>query len=130
MPRFLIALLCCIVPVTVALAEDIPAKVYVDGQLQQYDPPALVRDGKTYVPLRQGAASLGSTVKWIPEQNVAQVCTASTCVLISKDKGIIVDGRLLLPLRVMGEALGAQVQWDGAAKAVRITKKPARPRFE
>ena len=68
-------------------------------------------------------------MKWIAEQNVAQVCTESTCILIPKKKGIIVNGRLLLPLRLMGEALGAKVQWDGAAKAVRIEKKTSQPRF-
>ena len=113
-----------------AMAADVPVNVYVNGKLQQYNPSALVRDGKTYVPLRQGATSLGCSVKWIAEQNVAQVCTATTCIMIPKKKGIIVNGRLLLPLRLMGEALGANVQWDGAAKAVRIEKKKDQPRFD
>lgn len=123
-------LLICVICGATAMAADVPVKVYIDGRVQQYDPPALVRDGKTYVPLRAGAESLGCSVKWIPEQSVAQVCTENACILIPKDKGIIVQGRLLLPLRLMGEATGATVQWDGDAKAVRIKRKANRPRFD
>lgn len=130
MLRILLTSILCATCVAATMAEDVAVKVYVNGELQQYDPPALVRDGKTYVPLRQGAESIGCSVKWIPEQSVAQICTASTCVLIPKDKGIIVQGRLLLPLRLMGEAIGAKVQWDSDARAVRIEKKPTRPRFD
>lgn len=130
MLRYTAILLLGAVWLTSVAAEDLTVKVYVNGKLQQYDPAALVRAGKTYVPLRQGANSLGCHVKWIPEQSVAQVCTEDTCVLIPKSKGIIVDGRLLLPLRLMGEALGAKVAWDSAAKAVRIKSQSARPRFE
>jgi len=103
-------------------ASDLPVKVYVNGKLQNYTPPARVRAGKTYVPLRQGAISLGYSVKWVAEQNMAQICSDTACVVIRKKEGIVVRGRLFLPLRKMAEAFGAKAEWDSRQKVVRIQK--------
>lgn len=105
-----------------ALAADVPVKVYVNGRQQNYNPPAILRGGSVYVPLRAGAQSLGLEVKWHADTQAAQICSDTTCVLIPRKQGIIVNGSLLLPLRKMGEATGAKVTWDAAAKAVRIVK--------
>jgi hypothetical protein len=105
-----------------AHAQDQPASVYVDGKLQTYRPPARVRAGVTYVPLRQGAQSLGLECKWLEKQGRAQICAKSGCALIRKSEGIIVEGSLFLPLRRMGEVCGARVQWDAVGKAVLIEK--------
>ena len=105
-----------------ACATDVPVKAFVNGKLQSYSPPALARDGTTYVPLRQGAQSLGYTVEWLPAENGAKVCDNDSCLLIRKDEGIIVNGSLFLPLRKMGESFGAKVTWGPKAKAVIITR--------
>lgn len=121
------ALMACAMLLALGLgagAQDVAVSVYVNGKLQKYDPPALVRDGVTYVPLREGAVSLGLDVKWMPELNAAQVCDDVSCVIIPKNEGIIVKGRLMLPLRKMGEFMGARVTWDGARKAVLIQSGP------
>ena len=68
--------LCCAV-----LAADVPVKVYVDGKLQAYRPPALLRGGTVYVPLRAGATSLGLDVKWDADTKTAQVCSDIGCTL-------------------------------------------------
>jgi hypothetical protein len=107
---------------TTAFAADVLVKVYVDGKLQSYDPAARLRGGAVYVPLRQGAESLGAQCKWQPETSIAQICSDSGCTLIRKREGIIVDGRLFLPLRRMGEALGATVSWDAEGQAVHIRR--------
>lgn len=107
---------------TLALAADVPVKVYVDGKLQSYNPPAVLRGDTVYVPLRAGAQSLGISVKWHDDTQMAQVCTDKGCSLIRKSEGIVVNGSLLLPLRKMGEATGAKVSWDASNKAVRITR--------
>ncbi len=121
MTRVLLTLLILVVSVTV-FAADVPVKVYVDGKLQTYSPPAILRGGSVYVPLRAGAKSLGIDVRWIAASQTAQICTDIGCTLIPKSDGIIVNGSLLLPLRKMGEATGAKVSWDPAEKAVRINK--------
>ncbi len=105
-----------------AWAADVPVKVFVNGKAQSYNPPALARDGKTYVPLRQGAESLGYTVEWLPAENGAKVCDNDSCLLIRKNEGLVVNGALFLPLRKMSESFGAKVSWDPKRKAVVITK--------
>ena len=107
---------------TAVFAADVPVKVYVNGKLQSYNPPAVLLGGTVYVPLRAGAQSLGISVKWHDDTQTAQICTDKGCTLIRKSEGIIVHGSLLLPLRKMGEATGAKVAWDAAKKAVFITK--------
>lgn len=106
----------------VAPAADVPVKVYVDGTLQSYDPPALVRDGTAYVPLRAGAESLGLTVKWQETARMAQLCSDTGCTFIQQSEGITVNGRLLLPLRRMAEVTGAMVRWDATQRAVLIDR--------
>jgi hypothetical protein len=107
---------------TAVLAADVPVKVYVNGALQSYNPPAVMRGGTVYVPLRAGAKSLGINVKWHTDTQSAQICTDKGCTLIRKSQGITVNGSLLLPLRKMGEATGAKTVWDGPNKAVCITR--------
>jgi len=108
--------------VTPAFAGDVPVKVYVDDELQSYDPSARLRDATVYVPLRQGAESLGAECKWQAQTNIAQICSDAGCTLIRKREGIVVGGRLFLPLRRMGEALGAKVSWDATKQAVFIER--------
>jgi len=103
-------------------AGDETVKVFVNGKLQSYEPAARTRDGVTYVPLRQGARSLGFSVEWMPSYNAARVCDEKGCTLIRANEGIMVNGSLFLPLRKMGEAFGAKVSWDAGKKAVIITK--------
>lgn len=122
MKTFMVALL-AVCSLSVALAADVPVSVYVNNKLQSYNPPALLRGGSVYVPLREGAKSLGCEVHWVPEMQAAQVCTDSGCTFIPKKDGIIVNGSLLLPLRKMGEATGAKLRWDGEKKAVFITRQ-------
>ena len=103
--------------VVVLHAGDETVKVFVNGKLQSYDPAARTRGGVTYVPLRQGATSLGFSVEWMPSYNAAKVCDDKGCVLIRANEGIMVDGSLFLPLRKMGEAFGAKLSWDAGNKA-------------
>jgi hypothetical protein len=118
--RVVAVTLLLITAVFAASAEDVSIKVHVNGTLQSYDPAAVLRNGTVYVPLRQGAASLGTECRWVPEQNMAKLCTHSSCVFVPKSGGIVVNGSLLLPLRKMGEALGASVAWDAGKQTVTI----------
>ena len=99
---------------------DTLVDVYVNGEKQDFSPPARVREGTTYAPLRAAAEAVGAEVKWIESQQVATICRADACAIIRKQQGIIVSGRLLIPVRLMAEALDAKVSWDGQRKAVMI----------
>ena len=111
----------------IALAKDVTVPVYVDGKLAQWKDQAIVRDGKTYAPLRAAAEAIGGHVTWQAESQMAVVCRGDRCVPIPKSKGIIVNGRLYIPLRLMAEALQCKVAWDAQKKAVLIETSPDLP---
>lgn len=111
-------------------AADTVVKVFVNGKEQSYNPPARIHNGVTYVPLRQGAQSLGFTCEWLAQENAAKICDDTQCFMIPKKDGLIVNGSLFLPLRKMAEAFKAKVTWDPTKKAVFIEKAKAKPKFE
>ena len=106
---------------------DTLVSVYVNGKKQDFAPPARVREGTTYTPLRAAAAAVGADVKWIESQQVVIICQADACAIIRKQQGIIVSGRLLIPVRLMAEALDAKVSWNGQRKVVMIAIEAAEP---
>ncbi|MBC7288532.1 MAG: copper amine oxidase N-terminal domain-containing protein, partial [Armatimonadetes bacterium] len=97
-----------------------PVPVYVNGKLADWPQKAIVRDGKTYAPLRPAAEALKAHVTWHPENEMAVVCLGDQCVPIRKSQGIVVGGRLYIPLRLMAQALRCKVAWDAAKRAVMI----------
>ena len=105
-----------------AMAADAKVPVFVDGQQITLNPSALMRAGRTYVPLRGGAAAIGGKVTWDGTKREAMVCVGDRCTVIKAAQGINLDGRLLIPLRLMGEALGCGVQWNAQSRAVVITR--------
>ncbi len=104
---------------------DTLVDVYINGTKQDFAPPARVREGKAYAPLRAAAEAVGAEVKWIESEQLAIICQADVCAIIRKQQGIIVSGRLLIPVRLMAEALDAKVSWDGKRKAVMIVTESA-----
>ena len=105
-----------------AMAADVKVPVFVDGQQITLTPSALMRAGRTYVPLRGGAAAIGGKVTWDGAKREAMVCVGDRCAVIKAAQGINVDGHLLIPLRLMGEALSCGVQWNAQSRAVMITR--------
>ncbi len=107
---------------SVAAAQDVMVKVTVNGRAQSYNPAARMRGGTVYVPLRQGAQSLGVQVKWHADSQRAQVCTPTGCAFIKQSDGIMVNGSLFLPLRKMATVTGAKVAWNAGTKTVVIQR--------
>jgi len=108
---------------TMAAAEDVMVKVTVDGKTQSYNPAARMRGGTVYVPVRQGAQSLGVEVKWHANTQRAQVCTPTGCSFIKQSEGLMVNGSLFLPLRKMATVTGAKVAWNAGTKTVAIRRE-------
>lgn len=99
------------------------------NKLVEFDTVPFIEDGRTLVPMRALAESLGCFVAWnSEEQKVTVIGTTDDVVLhigsttaYVGDKEVtldvpakIVDGRTMIPLRFVAEAFGAEVQWDGA----------------
>lgn len=102
---------------------DQPVRVFVNGVERKSNPPAIMRDGHTYIPLRSAAQALGAKVKWDEKTSTATITLGNKRARIHQAKGIMVGGSLLLPLRTIGEALNCTVKWEGTKKAVRISQK-------
>jgi len=113
-------------------------QVTVNGQAVQFDVTPEIRDGRTFVPVRSLAYSLGVT-----ENNVSWDDTTSTVTIISGDLTLrftignnmltvngnpvemdvepyIKNGRTMIPLRFFAEALGLTVEWDRNTQQVNI----------
>lgn len=102
---------------------DQPVRVFVNGVERKCNPPAIMRDGQAYIPLRGAGEALGAKVKWDEKTSTATITLRNKRVRISQDQGIMVEGSLLLPLRTMGEALNCTVKWDGKKRAVHLSQK-------
>ena len=121
--RTIIFLALVLLPTLPALGKGRPVRIFVDGVERQCRPPAVMKDGMIYVPLRGAADCLGAKVKWNEKTSTAMITLRNKRVRMSRDEGMMLGNNLLLPLRVMSEALDCGVKWDGKAKAVRISGK-------
>lgn len=128
------------------------ANIVVNGSpvtIAAGDQPAIIMQGRTYVPLRVISEYLGCQVQWLPltKQVAINTVQGQTAGLPARpvkprDIQIVVDGKALsvspevgqpfitaanrtvVPLRVIGEALGCQVNWHQAERTVEIIKIP------
>lgn len=121
-------------------AAERPIQLEVEGQPVATDVPPLLAEGRTLVPLRWVAESLGAQVSWDGAlKQVTVVSRRETVVLvIGQPEALvngqpvvldvparIVQGRTLIPLRFVAEALGATVEWDGASRTVKVWQRPS-----
>jgi len=94
----------------------------------------VLRDGTTFVPIRDIAEALGAEVWWNGvsrtvginkgDTNIAFVIGSTTARVNGKEirmmPSYIVDGTTMVPVRFVSEALGLHVGWDGATRTVSI----------
>jgi hypothetical protein len=118
----LVLVLAAALPNSSVYATDQVIKVSVDGKTRSFDPPAMVRDAKAYVPLRQVSEVLGCTVKYEASSRTIKLTYCGKPTIIKQSEGLTIDGSMFVPLRKVGEAFGCKVAYDGAAALVRITK--------
>ncbi|MDP3487698.1 MAG: copper amine oxidase N-terminal domain-containing protein, partial [Bacillota bacterium] len=133
---FLLALTLVLLSGTHAPAAADGLRLVIDGQLVMSDPPPVLRQGRTLVPVRLVAEALGAEVKWIEEQGAVHIVKADRSVLmrigshlVESDTGvkayglsdvapILIGGRTYVPLRLVGNALGVAVRWDESTRTV------------
>jgi N-acetylmuramoyl-L-alanine amidase len=116
----------------------------VNGNAVQSDVPPIIIDGRTLVPLRTIAETLGATVTYNQQYNYAVITTGSNQaasptsttgggkydglpevgVLVNGQTltgdvpPVILDGRTLVPVRMVAEALGCTVNYSNGAVTV------------
>ncbi|MEZ4812283.1 MAG: copper amine oxidase N-terminal domain-containing protein [Caldisericia bacterium] len=113
---------------------------FVNGVLSILDSPPIISNGRTMVPFRFLAESLGATVEWndfdkrvtfIKDDKLMYLWIGKESAIINSQMveldaaPIIRNGRTLVPLRVISENLGAEVAWDGQTRTVTIKMEMA-----
>ena len=110
----------------------------VNGEAYELDQPAVLKDGRTLVPIRFVAESLGATVGWDDATKTITSTKGDTTIKLTidnptmyvNDKAVtldspacLVNNRTLVPARAVAEGLGCDVGWDGGRFLVTITPK-------
>lgn len=109
--------------------------VRIDGTALIYDVPPVAIDGRTLVPVRVTAESLGADVSWDNSSQTAIITFEDRIVKMTlndpnyyindvkypMDSAVtIIDNRMLIPVRYLAESLGAIVMWDNNEWIVEI----------
>ncbi len=123
-------------PVTQQLSQG--PQIVVNGQPVNFDVPPEIVNGRTFVPIRSLAYSLGMTeenISWDGATNTVTVMKGDLTIKLSiSSNQLIVNGearemdvvpymkndRTLVPLRFIAEALGLTVEWDEVNQQVTI----------
>lgn len=107
----------------------------VNGTSTSLDQPAFVKSGRTLVPFRFLAESLGAQVTWDGATSTAGLTLKDKAVKVtlgSKNAYIngqlttldvpaeSVGGRTFIPLRFVSEALGAKVDYDAQSQGIKV----------
>lgn len=110
---------------------------YINGQPQSLDVPPILKNDRTYVPVRFIGEAFGAQFSWdsklqkvtyFLENNKIELYINNKEAVFNGQKVIldapplVVDGRTLVPFRFMGQSIGAEVQWDGASQRATIVK--------
>ena len=113
----------------------------VNGSIRALDPPSVIKNGRTLVPIRAIIEALGGTISWDGSARKATVGLGSTTIELwigrsaakvdgtskpidstnSKVVPEIINGTTMLPLRFVTESLGATVAWDSGTQRITIT---------
>lgn len=113
-------------------------KIKINDEVIRPDVAPMIIEGRTMVPIRAVAETLGYKVNWdSANQMVSMIGKDGTSLLFGVGSDVaqknseafsldvapfIVGGRTYLPLRAVAEAMDAKVDWDGDNKTVIIKK--------
>jgi len=138
---FIIFFICS--AVALAVPDSPYVDVYVNGKFLESDQPAMIIEGRTFVPLRAIVESLNCFVYWDADKQSIQINNEVTEISMkimfstmyktdrrNRDirEAIVLDvppniynERTLVPARAIAEALYADVKWNEALRRVDIT---------
>ncbi|MGN7470952.1 N-acetylmuramoyl-L-alanine amidase [Brevibacillus sp. SAFN-007a] len=120
-------------------ATEEAVNLMIGGQAVTPDVPPVIKDGRTLVPVRVIAESLGADVAWDEGKRTAVITRGTTQLSLRLDSRtaqvngkqvkldtppVILQQRMLLPLRFVGESLGITVGWDNSSRTVIANETP------
>lgn len=142
------------IPAVTAATTNYEAQIVINNVpvvIPSGDQPAILLNGRTYVPLRIISENLGTKVEWkaaskqviittsadassqvpdrLGEPTDIQIIVDGEILNISPDLGapFIMNNRAIVPFKVIGEALGCSISWDQSTRTVNIQTKSAAP---
>lgn len=107
----------------------------VNGKATTLEQGALVKNGRTLVPLRFITEAMGAKLDWVAKTNTANLSLAGNEISLSTGKPVakvngydvtldapaaIVNGKTVVPLRFIADSFGAATAWDAKAKKVTL----------
>ncbi|SEO80248.1 InlB B-repeat-containing protein [Paenibacillus sp. OV219] len=118
--------------------SDQAIKILIGGVQQNYNVPAVVKNGTTLVPMRAIFESLGAKIEWDSKTMTVIATKGKTVIKLTIGKAVAYvnnkpvklalpaeapNGSTMVPLRFVSEALGNKVSWDGAKQTISITNR-------
>ena len=112
-----------------------PVNLRIDGVVSSPDVAAFTENGRTLVPMRMIAETLGAEVAWSDSNRQATFTTAMYTVVftIGSDRftvngetksldvpAQVVNGRTMVPMRAFAEAIGADVNYDATSNTATV----------
>lgn len=119
---------------------ETPIKIIIDGNLIDSDVAPVIKDSRTFVPLRLISENLNISIEWnsntqqitllnLKDSKNAVFNVGSKTYILGNDVFYldvppqIIDGRTFLPIKVIGKLFGKEVSWNGDSRTVIIQDK-------
>lgn len=141
MRRMMICCVCALVltlslSMTNGAVAEKQVQVFVNGSKITFDVQPQIIEGRTMVPIRFVADSLGASVTWDNAEKTVTIFKGGNWITLQISKKsmdingktialdvapVILDNRTLVPLRAIAEGLSVKVTWDKKSYAVMMT---------
>lgn len=117
-----------------------PVCIKVNGEYVKTNNHAYLKDGRTFVSLRDFGDIFSGSVSWNESTSTAKIIKDEKSISVTKGKkeakinektvkldaqATIVNDRIYVPLRFLSETLGAQVSWNDATITANIASSEA-----
>ena len=114
---------------------------YVNDKLKEMDTAPIIKDGRTLLPIRYIAESIGATVNWNNSQRKVTITLGDKTIELWIDnntakvngKNVLIDpqntnvkpiiippGRTMLPIRFIVENIGGKIDWNERTQEIKI----------
>lgn len=125
-------------PIGPRISNSSQLNLVVDGILLNINPPPMIKDGSTLLPLRALSSHFGASVDWAADTRTVTINKADTAIsfVVGDSKGImngkqvsippslISNNSTFVPIRFISEAFGYPVNWDSGSRTVKIATTP------
>ncbi len=107
----------------------------VNGKTTTLEQGAVIKNGRTMVPLRFITDAMGATLAWDAATKTANITLADNKIALTIDNAVakvndydvaldapatIINGKTVVPVRFVAESMGATTAWDATLKKVTV----------